>query len=194
MSIADEIAKLNSLRQSGALTQSEFEKAKLALLDPVHSHSESQVVARSTLTLRKSRDDKMVSGVCGGLGSYTGIPSLIWRLGILGMFFAVGFGMKALGIRDQLALVLTGPAIYFLFSFCMPRAIVTQEQTRLEREKLIYAAIGALIGIITAIVAVQGGWLNIMDNNLQYLLFAVLGGVIGMLLGSIIHGIVRPNS
>lgn len=194
MSIADEIAKLNALRQSGALSQSEFDKAKLALLDPVHSCSESQVTARSTLTLRKSRDDMMVSGVCGGLGAYTGIPSLVWRLGMLGMFFAVGFGMKALGVRDLLALVLTGPAIYFLISICMPRAYRTEEQSRLERGQLIYSATGAFIGSVSVIIAVQGGWVDVMNNNMQYLLFTILGGISGMLLGTLIHSITHPKT
>jgi len=110
------------------------------------------------------------------------------------MFFGVGYGMKRLGVRNDLALVLAGPAIYFLFSICMPRAIVTQEQTRIEREKLIYSAIGTFIGIVTVVVAVQGGWLSIMESNMQYLLFAVLGGIMGMLIGLIVHRIIRPNA
>ncbi|HQR09317.1 MAG TPA: PspC domain-containing protein [Gemmatales bacterium] len=194
MSIADEIGKLDALRQNGAISQLEFEKAKHSLLDPLHSHSESQVTARSTLTLRKSRDDAMVSGVCGGLGAYSGIPSLVWRLGMLAMFFGVGYGMKTLGVRDDLVLVLSGPAIYFLFSVCMPRAVITKEQSLIARKKLTYSGIGAIIGIITVIVVIQGKWLNIRDDNLQYLLFVVLGGVIGLLLGSIIHSIISPNS
>ena len=34
MSVADEIAKLDALRQSGAITEEEYQKAKASLLEP----------------------------------------------------------------------------------------------------------------------------------------------------------------
>ena len=33
--------------------------------------------------LRRSRSDKMLGGVCGGLADYTGIDPLLWRVGFV---------------------------------------------------------------------------------------------------------------
>jgi phage shock protein C len=43
--------------------------------------------------LRRSCTDKMIGGVCGGLGEHTGIDSLIWRVGFVGLTLAGGAGV-----------------------------------------------------------------------------------------------------
>lgn len=45
--------------------------------------------------LRKSAQDKWISGVCGGLGEYTPLPSWLWRALFLVAFFGFGFGLLA---------------------------------------------------------------------------------------------------
>lgn len=42
--------------------------------------------------LKLSGDDNLISGVCGGLGEFTGIPSWLWRLLFVAsvMFFGMG--------------------------------------------------------------------------------------------------------
>jgi phage shock protein C len=42
--------------------------------------------------LRRSTTDKMLGGVCGGLGEHTGIDSLIWRVGFVAFTLAGGTG------------------------------------------------------------------------------------------------------
>ena len=42
--------------------------------------------------LMRSTDDKMISGVCGGIGAYLGVDSVLVRLAFLLLFFASGVG------------------------------------------------------------------------------------------------------
>src|SRR3954454_24181674 len=40
--------------------------------------------------LRRSRTDKMIGGVAGGLAEYSGVDPLLWRVGVLALTFASG--------------------------------------------------------------------------------------------------------
>lgn len=48
-----------------------------------------------TRRLLRSRDDKMVAGVCGGLGEYTGIDPVVFRIVLAVAAFAGGAGLAA---------------------------------------------------------------------------------------------------
>lgn len=41
----------------------------------------------------KSKDDRLIGGVCGGLGKHTAIPSWAWRVIFLLLFFCFGTGL-----------------------------------------------------------------------------------------------------
>src|SRR5688572_30156214 len=43
--------------------------------------------------LLRSGTDRMAGGVCGGLADYTGIDSLLWRVGFVGLTIAGGSGI-----------------------------------------------------------------------------------------------------
>jgi phage shock protein PspC (stress-responsive transcriptional regulator) len=43
--------------------------------------------------LRRSRSDKVIGGVAGGLADYTGIDALLWRVGAIALTFAGGSGI-----------------------------------------------------------------------------------------------------
>src|SRR3954447_4801810 len=43
--------------------------------------------------LRRSRTDKMIGGVAGGLAEYSGIDPLLWRVGFVALAFAGGSGV-----------------------------------------------------------------------------------------------------
>jgi phage shock protein PspC (stress-responsive transcriptional regulator) len=45
--------------------------------------------------LRRSCTDKMLGGVCGGLGEHTGIDSTVWRVGFVAFTIAGGAGILA---------------------------------------------------------------------------------------------------
>ena len=87
MSIADDIAKLDELRASGALSAEEFERAKARLLDagPLAGSTGMEAVNN----LRRSTGDRWIGGVCGGIAHATGVDSWIFRL-IFGVLFLFG--------------------------------------------------------------------------------------------------------
>ncbi|CAN5261194.1 hypothetical protein BH11PSE10_BH11PSE10_03590 [soil metagenome] len=82
MSDSDELNKLAALHQSGALSDQEFASAKARLLQGGTSSSgNAEAPAMSAINaLRRSRDDRWVGGVCGGIARITGMDSWIWRL------------------------------------------------------------------------------------------------------------------
>ncbi len=89
MSIADELQKLDELRQRGALNEAEFERAKQRLLGtPGSAPAGLGAVNR----LRRSTSDRWIGGVCGGLALATGLESWAWRLifAVLTLFGGAG--------------------------------------------------------------------------------------------------------
>ena len=96
MNIADEIKRLHELHQAGALTDAEFEQAKAKLLastvnlnkpgsgpspgsGPTPGPGNGDLVTEFS-RLRRSRSDRWLGGVCGGLARVSGMESWIWRL------------------------------------------------------------------------------------------------------------------
>jgi phage shock protein C len=102
MSIADEIQKLERLRNTGALTQSEFNRAKDLLLsgqvipppsETAYTAGERPFPGVETInSLSRSTTDRWVGGVCGGLARVTPLPSWFWRL-----LFALGIVIYGIG-------------------------------------------------------------------------------------------------
>lgn len=89
MSLADDLSKLEELRQRGVLSPEEFEQAKRRLLaDPVLPPA---VLAVNHF--RRSRDDRWIAGVCGGLARLSGVESWVWRLVFSLLFFCAGSGV-----------------------------------------------------------------------------------------------------
>ena len=89
MSLADELARLEELRQRGVLSDDEFARAKARILDGAAGAPALAAVGR----LRRSRGDRWIGGVCGGLAAATGVEAWIWRLVALGLAFFGGTGV-----------------------------------------------------------------------------------------------------
>ncbi|MFD2368118.1 PspC domain-containing protein [Pseudoduganella sp. GCM10020061] len=87
MSISDEVKRLHELHQAGALSDAEFEQAKARLFA---SPSPSPGDRTDFTNIRRSRNDRWLGGVCGGLAVSTGLDSWIWRL--IFALFTVSFG------------------------------------------------------------------------------------------------------
>ncbi|MFI4906105.1 MAG: PspC domain-containing protein [Steroidobacteraceae bacterium] len=79
MGVAEELERLQALRDRGAISDEEFTRAKAQVLDePAGSRSGAH---RSFLhQLARSRSDRVIGGVCGGLGHSTDLPSWAWRV------------------------------------------------------------------------------------------------------------------
>jgi phage shock protein C len=79
MSIAEELERLQALRERGTISDEEFTRAKAKVLD--QSVSPPAASHRSFLQqLARSRSDRVIGGVCGGLGHNTDLPSWAWRV------------------------------------------------------------------------------------------------------------------
>lgn len=93
MSISDEIKRLHELHLSGALTDAEFAQAKEKLLASLEGGSAP--FADDSLSqlgkIRRSRTDKWLGGICGGLAKVSGLESWIWRL--IFVLFTLYFGV-----------------------------------------------------------------------------------------------------
>ena len=98
MSISDEIKRLHELHQAGALTDAEFQQAKARILagSPVNLDKDTAGGTRGATdinALRRSRSDRWLGGVCGGLAKVTAVDSWVWRL--MFALFTITFGVGA---------------------------------------------------------------------------------------------------
>jgi len=89
MALSEELNKLDELRQRGALSDDEFARAKARLLDGAPAAAPSAAPAAAINALRRSRSDRWLGGVCGGLAAPTGVDSWVWRL-LFALFFLFG--------------------------------------------------------------------------------------------------------
>jgi phage shock protein C len=96
--IADEIKRLHELHQAGALTDAEFEQAKAKILSSKVDLNKGGASADGSFaaelnTLRRSRTDRWIGGVCGGLALASGVESWVWRLVFALFTLTFGFGV-----------------------------------------------------------------------------------------------------
>ena len=91
MGLADELARIEELHARGALTPDEFARAKARLLEPAVATAPPAVQAINRQ--RRSRGDRWLGGVCGGLAVATGVESWIWRLIVVALALFGGTGV-----------------------------------------------------------------------------------------------------
>ena len=94
MSLSDELSKLAELRSSGGLTEEEFIRAKDRLLHSEPPRPDDPVVS-AVNSFRRSRNDRWLGGVCGGIARSTGMASWVWRLIFAALFICAGVGLLA---------------------------------------------------------------------------------------------------
>lgn len=92
MSLTEDLARLDELRRSGALTEAEFQQAKERLLG---NRSPKIPVVNALNQLRRSESDRWIAGVCGGLSRATGLESWGWRLIFAILLLMGGMGAVA---------------------------------------------------------------------------------------------------
>lgn len=91
MGLSEELGRLGALHERGVLSDEEFARAKARVLDGA-----PDVVAPALLAikaLRRSRDDRWLGGVCGGISRATGVESWIWRLVFASLALCAGTGV-----------------------------------------------------------------------------------------------------
>ena len=84
MSDSLELEKLADLHQRGVLSDAEFASAKMRLLSSAARMAtdggSATLLADVLNALRRSRSDRWLGGVCGGISRITGLASWSWRL------------------------------------------------------------------------------------------------------------------
>ena len=94
--ISDEIKRLHELHQAGALTDAEFEQAKAKVLSSsstVNLNKTESAFASELNMLRRSRTDRWLGGVCGGLARVSSVDAWVWRLVFTLFTVTFGFGI-----------------------------------------------------------------------------------------------------
>lgn len=92
MTLSDELSKLSELRQSGTLTEDEFVRAKERLLN-AQGPASAPPLTSAVNTFRRSRNDRWIAGVCGGIAHATGLESWVWRLFFTVLLLCGGAGL-----------------------------------------------------------------------------------------------------
>ena len=92
MALSDELGKLSELRANGSLTEEEFKRAKERLLNTGETRS-NDPVASAVNAFRRSRTDRWLGGVCGGIARSTGMEAWVWRLLFTVLFICAGAGL-----------------------------------------------------------------------------------------------------
>jgi phage shock protein PspC (stress-responsive transcriptional regulator) len=86
MSIADELLRLEQMRDRGSISAEEFSRAKDRVLA---GNFAAEPLYRSVNGFRRSNSDRWLGGVCGGLAISTGMESWLWRV-IFALLLCVG--------------------------------------------------------------------------------------------------------
>lgn len=103
MSISNEFEKLAEQHRSGVLSSDEFSRAKARVLDAAaHSGNATGATGAPAVlalnSLRRSRSDRWLGGVCGGLTAITGLASWVWRLLFVAAALFAGGGVLLYGL------------------------------------------------------------------------------------------------
>lgn len=95
MSTADDLSRLADLHRSGALTDAEYARAKARVLEEGSAARSDVPLMTAVNRLRRSRDDRWIGGVCGGLARLTGVQAWVWRLLVVLLALWGGSGVVA---------------------------------------------------------------------------------------------------
>ncbi len=92
MTIPDDLERLAALHRSGALSDAEFASAKARAIGGA-SQGDTDTVGQWLRALRRSRTDRWLGGVCGGLAPMSGLPAWMWRLIFAALLLCGGTGL-----------------------------------------------------------------------------------------------------
>ncbi len=92
MGISDELERLQALRERGALSEEEYARAKAQVLQGTPVPSPLGGHPSFLHRLARSRTDRVIGGVCGGLGKHTDLPPWAWRVifCLVSLYFGAG--------------------------------------------------------------------------------------------------------
>jgi len=94
MTESEELARLADLHKQGVLSDEEFTRAKARVLNGISAGTNASAPTGGGInSLRRSRTDRWLGGVCGGIARATDSPSWVWRLLYVFLVFCAGTGV-----------------------------------------------------------------------------------------------------
>lgn len=93
MSEADQLSQLGDLHHRGVILDDEFARAKARVLSGAAAASRDSRTLASVNALRRSRADRWIGGVCGGIAQATGLASWVWRIVFAALALCGGSGV-----------------------------------------------------------------------------------------------------
>ena len=94
MSLSEELERLGALQQRGMLSEEEFRAAKARVIADAGQDRPDPAIAAMN-RLRRSRSDRWLGGVCGGLAQVLGLAPWLWRLMFVLLALCAGTGFMA---------------------------------------------------------------------------------------------------
>jgi len=91
MSLSEELGRLGGLHERGVLSDEEFARAKARVLGGAPEVTAPALMAINAL--RRSRHDRWLGGVCGGIARATGVESWLCRLLFAMLALCAGAGV-----------------------------------------------------------------------------------------------------
>lgn len=95
MSLANELDRLSQLHRDGELSHDEYSRAKARVLNGAGSASS---LVTSVNSLARSRQERWIGGVCGGLAKASGLAPWLWRVLFALMVPLGGSGVLVYGL------------------------------------------------------------------------------------------------
>lgn len=102
---ADDLQRLSDLHRDGHLNDDEFSRAKSRTLGDGTAAAGLPPIAQTVNAFRRSRSDRWLGGVCGGLQQMTGLASWGWRI-----LFVLGLTLGGCSLGVYLLLWLFVPS------------------------------------------------------------------------------------
>ena len=93
MAIAEELERLQQLHAQGALSDEEYARAKERVIGGGAAAPAGNSPLDEVAKLRRSKTDRMLGGVCGGISKLSGVETWIWRLILVGLVLCFGSGV-----------------------------------------------------------------------------------------------------
>ena len=93
MSEVEQLDRLGDLHRRGVLSDDEFTRAKARVLSGAAAASAEARVLAGVNALARSRSDRWIGGVCGGIARATGMASWVWRVVFTALALCGGSGL-----------------------------------------------------------------------------------------------------
>lgn len=95
MPLSEELDRLAALHERGVLSSAEFAQAKAQLLGGAPQPGGAAPAIEAINALRRSRADRWLGGVCGGIARMTGVQAWVWRMVFVLLALCAGTGLFA---------------------------------------------------------------------------------------------------